>query len=165
MSEGVCKEKLFKSIFWEYAETLRNVIYYKIGDMEIAEELVSMAFTELWDNCTDVTVDESKDYIYDVANKLLLKHSGSNKLALNREPKHAVQTNMETQELLVPEKEQKLHDAISNLPIEQRVVFLMNRIDKNKYSDIAAVLDTSTQQIEKQMHEALATLKNLNANS
>ena len=49
--------------------------------------------------------------------------------------------------------------AIYALPEGQRLVFLMNRIDKRKYREIAEELGISQKAVEKRMHQALVTLR------
>ena len=69
--------------------------------------------------------------------------------------------NNQDPQFLMEEQEfkRRLEDAISQLPEGQRVVFLMNRIDKKKYRVIAEELDISVKAVEKRMHLALKTLR------
>ena len=55
----------------------------------------------------------------------------------------------------------RLEEGISNLPEGQRVVFLMNRIDKKKYREIAEELNISVKAVEKRMHKALVALRKI----
>ena len=57
------------------------------------------------------------------------------------------------------EFEQKLNDSLKVLPDGCREVFLMNRIDKLKYDEIAQRLDLSVKAIEKRMSKAISILK------
>jgi len=54
-----------------------------------------------------------------------------------------------------------LEEAINSLPEGQREVFLLNRIEKHTYKQIAEMLDVSVKAIEKRMHKALLKLKTL----
>jgi len=67
----------------------------------------------------------------------------------------------ETPEFVLEEKEflDKLNKTIADLPEKQRVVFLLNRIDKKKYAEIAEMLDISVKAVEKRMSLALVTLR------
>ena len=53
----------------------------------------------------------------------------------------------------------RLEAAIGELPETQREVFLMNRIDKMTYNEIAEALGVSVKAIEKRMGKALKTLR------
>ena len=63
---------------------------------------------------------------------------------------------METEEF-----RQQLMGIIAALPESQRTVFLMSRIDKMTYAQIADTLEISVKAVEKRMHKALKSLKKL----
>lgn len=160
---NVCQEKTFHSIFIEQAERLRNFIYYKTGNLQQAEDLVQDAFGKLWENCAKVTLDKAKSYLFTVANNLFLNQVAHQKVVLKFEGKGHSQQSNETPQYLLEEQEfkQRLESAISALPEGQRIVFLMNRIDKKKYREIAEELGISVKAVEKRMHQALAALRKI----
>ena len=61
--------------------------------------------------------------------------------------------------MLEKEFMEKLESTIDNLPEKQREVFLMNRIEKMKYKEIALHLDISVKAVEKRMHQALVVMR------
>ena len=74
------------------------------------------------------------------------------------------ETEKETPEKLENELEEqefkeRLERAIAQLPEKQRIAFLMNRIDKKKYREIAEKLGISIKAVEKRMHLALQTMR------
>jgi len=62
-------------------------------------------------------------------------------------------------ELEEKEFEEQLNNSISALPEGCREVFLMNRIDKLKYTEIAERLELSVKAVEKRMSKAISILK------
>jgi len=54
---------------------------------------------------------------------------------------------------------EKLKSAIAELPDRQREVFLLSRIDKKTYKEIAELSGVSVKAIEKLMHKALVVLR------
>lgn len=54
MSNNICQEKAFQTIYLNQAESLRNFLYYKIGNLQQAEDLMQDAFGKLWGNCAKV---------------------------------------------------------------------------------------------------------------
>ncbi|MEM6321314.1 MAG: sigma-70 family RNA polymerase sigma factor [Bacteroidota bacterium] len=163
MSKNVCEEKVFKTIFVEQAEPLRNFMYYKTGNLQQAEDLLQDAFGKLWENCAKVAFDKAKSFLFTVANNLFLNQVEHQKVVLKFEKRgHSQQFNLTPQFLLEEaEFEKRLERAISALPEGQRLVFLMNRIDKKKYREIAEELDISVKAVEKRMHKALAALRKI----
>ena len=62
-------------------------------------------------------------------------------------------------DLVARELQYKLETALACLPEPQRTVFLMNRVEKQPYSEIAECLGISTKTVEKRMHGALVALR------
>lgn len=161
--ESICEERTFKSVFMKHAEGLRNFMYYKTGNLAQAEDLVQDAFGKLWENCSKVSFGKAKSYLFTVANNLFLNQVEHQKVVLKfkNQPK-ATQSDI-TPQFLMEEEEfrQRLEQAIADLPENQRIVFLMNRIDKKTYREIAAELEISVKAVEKRMHKALSELRKI----
>lgn len=62
-------------------------------------------------------------------------------------------------ELEEREFEIRLNDAINQLTVNEREVFLLNRIEQFTYAEIADRLELSQKAIEKRMHSALKKLQ------
>lgn len=163
MSKSVCEEKVFQSIFSTHAESLVNFLYYKSGNYAAAEDLMQDAFAKLWKECKKVSIEKSKSFLFTVANNLFLNVVKHKKVVLKFEQRGHSQLSGENPQFLLEEAEFKkqLEAAISALPEGQRAVFLMNRIDKMKYKEIAEKLDLSVKAIEKRMHLALKSLRKI----
>ena len=163
MAGKICKEKVYHSIFLEQSEKVRNFIYYKSGNLSLAEDLVQDAFMKLWENCTKVELHKAKSFLYTVANNLFLNQVTHAKYVLKFEKESRLVSNVPSPQFLMEENEFKLRleNAIKSLPETQRTVFLMNRIDKKKYREIAEELGISNKAVEKRMHNALVQLRKI----
>ncbi len=158
---SICEERVFESVYNEHIESVRNYVYYKGGDLDQAEDIAQESFLKAWQNCKDVIFGKAKNYIITVAKRLLLNHFRDTKVELKFINQVGDKVNKQTPEYLSIEEEfkAKLEGAISNLNEKQREVFLMNRIDKMTFSEIAQTLDISVKAVEKRMSVALKTLK------
>ena len=161
MSRSVCEENNFQEIYKSYAKPLRNFLYYKCGDLEKSEDLSQEALIKLWENCASVVFEKAKSYLYTIGQRLMINHIRHQKVVLNFVKDKPQSVNQEDPEFSLREKEFGviLEKAISELPDIQRETFLMNRIDKLSYAEIAELLGISVKAVEKRMHNALATLK------
>ena len=163
-SNSTCNESVFDSFFKSHSKLLRNFIYYKFGDLEQAEDIVQDSFVKLWKNCKDVPLEKAKSYIYTVANNFAISIARHQKVKFKYQnyivDRKQDRTN-ESPEFLVLEEEfkDKLNKAIANLPDRQREVFLLSRIDKKTYKEIADMSNVSVKAIEKLMHKALVALR------
>ncbi|MDF1696292.1 MAG: RNA polymerase sigma factor [Saprospiraceae bacterium] len=160
---SVCKEKTYQELYYKYGEYLRNFLYYKSGDMVLSEDLCHDSFIKLWENCSKVTIDKAKSYLFTVANNMFLNKAKKDKVILKfgNTIRSKVDKNDPHFILQKSEFKQRLELAISELPETQREVFLMNRIDKKKYKEISEELGISVKAVEKRMHKALSALRKI----
>ena len=158
---NVCEERVFKSVYDTHSTYLRNFLYYKSGDLELSKDLMQDAFQKLWENCSKVILSKAKSYLFTIANNMFLNQVKRQSVRLQFKKANANEDLAEDPQYLLEEQEfkLKLENAISNLPEKQRIVFLMNRIDKKKYREIAEELNISIKAVEKRMHQALKVLK------
>jgi RNA polymerase sigma-70 factor (family 1) len=162
MTRSVCEEDNFQEIYKSYAKPLRNYLYYKCGDLEKAEDLSQEALIKLWENCQAVIFEKAKSYLYTIGQRLMINHIRHQKVVLNFAKDNVVSSTQENPEFTLREKEFEiiLEKAISELSDIQRETFLMNRMDKMSYAEIAEALGISVKAVEKRMHNALENLKN-----
>lgn len=158
---SLCKTKVFERVFNLHAPLLHSFIYYKCGDPDMSDDIVQEAFVKLWENCKKVLFLKAKSFVYTVAKNLFLNHVSHQKVRLKYHQETPDELNIESPEYIMEESEFRviLNDAIADLPEKQRVVFLLNRIDKKTYAEIAEMLDVSVKAIEKRMHKALIALR------
>jgi len=158
---SVCEEKVYTGIFNEYATNLHNYLFYKTGDKALSKDLTQEAFTKLWQNCASVILESAKGYVFKIANNLLINEHKHKQVVFRFQQRPQKESSLESPEYLMEEKEikQELEAAIAALPEKQRVVFLMSRIDKKTYKEIAGILNISKQAVEKRMYNALDALR------
>jgi RNA polymerase sigma-70 factor (family 1) len=158
---SVCQEKNYAKLHKEHGRSIRNFIYYKCGDLEQAEDIVQEAYIKLWENCKNIVIEKAKSFLYTVAQRLFINDVRHKKVELNFIKGKNTEKNNQDPSFIFMEDEfkERLEKAISDLPEKQREVFLMNRIDKMSYEEIATLLEISVKAVEKRMHNALGTLK------
>lgn len=161
-SNCLCSEAVFKSTFDSHFQALRNFLVYKYKDPDRADDIAQNAFVILWENCSKLKPEQAKSFLFTTAIRLSLNSLKHDKVVSNFElwaKPRGIHNESPEFILLESELKQQLEEAINNLPEHQRTVFLMNRIDKNTYGEIALMLDLSVKTVEKRMHLALVTLR------
>lgn len=160
--QNICEEEVFLRIFEELSTDLYKFLYYKFGSANYPEDQVQEAFAKLWSNCSKVSPEKAKSYLFTIANNQMLNAIDKKKTVLNYEkstsPKHYTHENPEFK---LEEKEymDKLQNAIESLPEDQRVTFLLNRVEKKKHKEIAEMMSVSRKTVEKRLYSALATIR------
>ena len=160
-AKSVCEDNAYKDLFDLHSKALRNFIYYKCGDIQQAEDIVQDAFIKLWDNCSKIVFEKAKSFLYTVARNNFLNEVAHKKIVLQHQSNYKNDRTNESPEFLLEEKQfmEKLERVIADLPEKLREVFLLSRIDKKKYAEIAEMLDISVKAVEKRMSQALLILR------
>lgn len=164
MSEDIkkiCESKTFESFYQIYSKELKRFLYYKFGDVTTAEDVMQDAFIKLWDNCKKVPYNKAKSFLFTVANNLFLNIK-KHEQVVRKNQIHLVKGNSnESPDFLMEEKEfqVKLENVINSLTDKQREVFLLSRIEKKKYREIAEILAISVKAVEKRMHGVLLVMR------
>jgi len=160
-SPNVCEHKIYEKLFHDHYEKLRNYLYYKYGDLARAEDVVQESYAKLWQNCAKIIYDSAKSFLYKVANNTSLNAIRNKKTGQRYADNTFNNDTAESPEFQLEEKEFsiKLHTAIENLRDRQREAFLLHRIEKKTYSEIAELLEISVKAVEKRIHLALESLR------
>lgn len=163
---SICNDAQFDRIYQDQVADLYRFIYYKCGSKAQAEDIVQEAFLKLWENCAKITLEKAGGFLYTASKNIFINKINRDKVVMRFESQISQKTEQESPDFLLQEKEfeHRLHQAIGQLPENQRIVFLMNRIDKLKYREIAEKLQISQKAVEKRMHLALLTLRKLHKN-
>lgn len=152
----------FENIFNTWYNPIRNFIFYKSGNIQIAEDITQETFMKIWEKRQNIKEETVKSLLYTIANNIFLNQIEHQKVhlkfALNIQPSDIVKENPEF-ELEIKEFDKKLQNAINSLDDKKRIVFLMNRIEKYTYNQIAENLGITVKAVEKRMEKALAYLR------
>ncbi len=131
--------------------------------MTLAEDLTQDAFLILWNKRENIDQGKVKSYLFTIANNLFLNDVKHQKVVLKFHQQPVSSSYSETPQYLMEQDEfkGKLERTIAKLDEKNRVVFLMNRIDKLTYREIADRLGLSVKAVEKRMTKALQVLRDI----
>lgn len=158
---NVCDEGVFRTIFETYSRDLYNFLHYKYGAENNPEDLLQEAFARLWANCAKVTPEKAKAYLFTVANNQMLNDLARKKTVLNYQKDFTETPTAVSPQYILEETEyrERLKQALEDLSEEQRVAFMMNRVDGLKHREIAERLGISQKAVEKRIYKALENLQ------
>ncbi len=153
----------FKKFYLECFTGLRIFIFAKCNNMELSEDIAQESFVRLWKNSEKIEKDKARSYIFTIANNLFLDHVRHEKVKLNYKSAYTLHQDIKDPQyyLEMEEFRVKLEKTINEMPENSRVVFLMNRIEKMTYQQIAESLNLSVKAIEKRMQKALEIMASL----
>lgn len=152
----------FKHLFDTYFDTIRNFIFYRCGDTDMASDMAQDIFMKIWEKRSQLDNANLKSLLYKMASDSVISNYRKVTTRLNFEQSMVIQVNHS----LSPEEELAFEEltfsyakALEQMPEIQRIVFLMSRNDNLKYHEIATCLNISVKAVEKRMSAALLFLR------
>ncbi len=161
LSENICESATFERIYNKYADDVHNFLYYKYGAQYNPRDKAQDAFIRLWDNCAKVTLSKAKSFLFTVANNLMLNEIKHQKVVLKHQKINTRRYNNETPEFILEQEEylEKYNKVLSSLKEEQRVAFLLSKVEGKKHSEIAEFLGVTQKVVEYRIYSAINILK------
>lgn len=158
---NLCEETFYVKIYDRYSEDLYKFLLYKYQDFQSAEDITQNIFLKIWENCKEYHLTNFKSLLFTMGNREALNQIKKQQTRDQYDPLVNFSYKPETPEFIIEEKEfdLKLQRALQKLKPEQRVVFLLHRVEKKKYKEIAEELEISIKTVEKRIHDALLFLR------
>jgi len=160
--KNLCKENIYQQIYEKYIDDLLNFLFFKLRDLQIAEDIAQESFIKLWKNCHKILFNKAKSYLFTVANHLFLDMKKHEKVVRKHQQSTLPQdSTQESPEYLMIEEEflLKIQEAIRDLTEKQREVFVLSRLEGKKYKEIAEILNITPKSVEKRMSAALKIIR------
>jgi RNA polymerase sigma factor (sigma-70 family) len=156
----VTKEQ-FKTLFDRHFDDIRRYLYYRSGDEALSTDLAQDTFMRIWEKEMILMPGSDAGLLYKIAGDLFVSHTRREKLRKEAPDRIRFEPSSRTpeEELQFKELREKYEKALIKLPENQRVVFLMSRMEELTYQEIAARLSLSVKAVEKRMTGALSRLR------
>jgi RNA polymerase sigma-70 factor (ECF subfamily) len=155
---SLCDKIVFEKVYKQYSKDLYRFLTYSFQDKTLSEDITQNVFLKLWDQCEKFDLRNIKSLIFTMGKNLSLNEIKRNQKTEGK-PVQEVAFSESPQDLLEEKQfKEKLTHSINQLNENERVVFLMNRIDNLTYHEIATQLEVSQKTVEKRMHHALKEL-------
>jgi len=164
----------FEDLVEKYKQPVINVIYRTLGDLTESEDLAQNVFVQVYKSASryEVTAKFST-WLFTIARNLCLNEirrrsrHPADSLDAAQTPEgdqparqfEDVKSFSPTDSALHGELEEKIQDALNELPENQRTAILLCRQDELSYEDIAKVLGTSLSATKSLIHRGRETLK------
>ncbi len=151
----------FKYLFDTYFDAIRNYLYFRSGNAELATDIAQECFMRVWEKRDSFKDPPVKALLYKIANDLFISKYRKDLVAQSYIANTRQYDETESPEEILEYKElnRRYEFALTQLSEKQRVVFLMSRNEGYKYAEIAERLNLSVKAVEKRMKHALQFLK------
>lgn len=154
----------FKIVFDQYYNALCNYALTFLKEPAACEDVVQEVFVRIWEKRQDIiSSDTIRFYLFAAVRNNCLTYLQKEKKAAIVELNDYDAAEEPTTFLheANPETDYKaqLADAMEKLPPKCREVFLLSRMSKQSYKEIADTLDISVKTVENQIGKALKILR------
>ncbi|MBN8673965.1 MAG: RNA polymerase sigma-70 factor [Chitinophagales bacterium] len=154
----------FEEVFKTYFKNLHAYACTILKDEADAEEAVQQVFFKLWERAEHLSFSGSvAAYLYRAVHNQCLNQLKHQKVKANHQLHVAYSMKNESVngpvKMISKELEQKIREALNELPEQCRTVFQLSRFEEMKYREIADHLDISIKTVENQMGKALKQLR------
>lgn len=162
LSQG--SEKAFEEVFQLYFKVLAVFAKKFVNDLQVAEDLVQEVLVKLYENRKSVQFHTSlKAFLFQSVRNKCIDHLRSVKSKSDHHD-HILHVNYAEQfdfndTMIQAELEQRIYNAISELPAQCQQVFKMSRLEGKKNQEIAETLNLSKRTVETQVSNALKRLR------
>lgn len=158
-------EYYFRQVFDQYHHKLYFFILAKTKSEYIAEEVVQMAFTKLW-QCRETLQEEYtiSTQLFRIATTTLidfLRKYNNKDAVTGRLDIHAIETGVDStnEKVSGAELQKRISEAVNDLPPVRKQVFEMSREQGMSYREIAETLSVSSRTVETHIYKALKQIK------
>ena len=157
-------EKSFEELFQKHFKGLCFFAQNYVKDFDMAKEIVQDSFINLWEKRQSIDVSKSvKTYLTtSIRNKCLNYLRDTKKFNTEIILSDVLFQEIDYEQsdkLIEKELNNKINNAIDDLPEKCKNIFVLNRFENLKYKEIADELDISIKTVETQMSKALKYLR------
>ena len=160
----------FNQLFRQYYPILCRVAHGYVRDQMVVEEIVSDVFVKFWNNRSQIAIHSSlKDYLFKATQNSCIDYLRANRKRLQQtsyidEQEIVCATLVDLGEnpldyIINDETEQRIKQAIEELPERYRLTFKLSRIDELSYDDIAETMSISKNTVKSNLRDAIAILR------
>ncbi|WP_020530103.1 RNA polymerase sigma-70 factor [Flexithrix dorotheae] len=152
-------EQGLEQLFEKYYQPLCEFSEIIVTNSDLAEEIVSDLFLELWTKRKTIQIETGvKSYLF-----VAVKNKSINYLKQHRKisfidlegGEHKIQVENEAESMLgCTELNLAINKLLNTMPAQRRLIFRMNRIEGFKYKEIAEILSISVHTVQNQMVKA-----------
>ncbi len=154
----------FRLAFLQYYEPLCQYAISLVKEQQTCEDIVQEIFLRVWEKKKDmIGKEELKFYLYTAVRNNCITWSQKNKKSpvtgLTGQEANADLTDMPLEKGKEQDFDRLLTEGLDRLPPKCREVFILSRMSKLTYQQIADTLGISIKTVENQMGKALAILR------
>ncbi len=151
----------FEMAYKQYFSMLVGFAFQYVEDGDAAEDVVQEVFSNVWNQSDRLEIQTNlKSYLFGAVRNACLNHLRHQKVVQSHANEIDEGAFASQEEFLeMDELQEKINQALDQLPEKRRQIFELSRFEDKKYHEIAEELDISVKTVETQMSRALKAMR------
>lgn len=154
----------FRSLYEQYKDDVYAFVLGVTRAVPVAEEIVQESFTKVWLNRNDLPqIEKFEGWLFTITRNLC--YTALRRTALEMKAR-TVYGSLSTDEsatgedlIITKENQELIHQAIQQLPAQQRRVYLLSRQEGMTYDEIAHQLNISRNTVKEHLRRATDSIR------
>ena len=150
----------FKNLYDQYFESIRNYIFYRSGNKDLASDISQETFIKVWKKRTEIKKENIKALLYKISRDEFISWIRKEKFKkefAEQSLKFEIEDNNDNENMEI--RKLKFERVLNKMSEKQRIVVLMSKREGLTNKEISDYLEISLKAVEKRMTQALKFLK------
>ncbi len=150
----------FKNLYNHYFESIRNYVFYRSGNKDLASDISQETFIKVWKKRSEINKENIKALLYKISRDEFvswIRKEKLNKQYVQQLSKFETEDNNDDENKKT--RKLKFEKLLKKMSEKQRVVLLMSKREGLTNKEISNYLEISLKAVEKRMTQALKFLK------
>lgn len=156
----------YEYLFNEYYDWLCNYIFKLSGNRNLSKDIVQEVMVRIWEKRNQIVINGSlRGYLFKSCHNQFLQHVRKERKQPDLLDKIRWNTiydsyfEKQEDDTYATATRQKLEELIDKLPPKCKEIFIMNKLERRKYREIAQDMGISIKTVENQMSKALKIIR------
>jgi len=158
-------EQAFTALYHQYSPTLYRNILRLVKEEEMALDMLQELFIKIWNNRASIEPEKDiRAYLFNIAYNQVrdfFRRAARDRKLEDQLITRATECYEHIEQLLQQKETAAILDkVIDALPVQQRRIFILCRVEGRSYEEAAAMLQLSISTIGNQLSKATKTIRN-----
>lgn len=156
-------DEAYAELFNRQWENVYNMVYSRISDRAVTEEMAQEIFMKLWDKRADLAIDNFSAYLYTCVKHRCINYIES-KIARKKHWEHykvflPLQDDSTNRTIAFNDLREALEKGLNTIPKKSKMIFRLSRFEGQSVKEIAEQMNLSEKAIQYHLTRSVKELR------